>query len=72
MVNQVLRTKRTNEEFRFNAHIGEYDVVNIILDLGSDVNVLPKKMWEMMGQIELIWSLFQLNLVNQHKIVLIG
>jgi hypothetical protein len=27
----------------FNVQIGEYDVDNVILDLGSDVNVLPKK-----------------------------
>jgi hypothetical protein len=72
MVNQVLRRKRTNGEFRFNAQIGEYDVDNVILDLGSDVNVLPKKTWEMMGEPELVWSPVQLRLVNQHKIVPIG
>jgi hypothetical protein len=53
-------------------HIGEYDVDNVILDLGSDVNVLPKQTWEMMGENELVWSHVQLRLVNQHKIVLIG
>lgn len=42
MVNQVLRWKRTNEEFKFNAQIVEYDVDNVILDLGLDVDVLPK------------------------------
>jgi hypothetical protein len=72
MVNQVLHRKRTNEEFRFSAQIGEYDVDNIILDLGSDVNVLPKKTWELMGKPKLVWSHVQLRLVNQHKIVLIG
>jgi hypothetical protein len=30
---------------------------NFILDLGFDVNVLPKKTWEMMGKLKLIWSL---------------
>jgi hypothetical protein len=50
MVNQVLRRKRTNEEFKFSAQIGEYDVDNVILDLGSDVNFLPKKTWELMGK----------------------
>jgi hypothetical protein len=52
MVNQVLCRKRTNGEFKFNAQIGEYDVDNVILDLGLDVNVLPKKTWEMMGEPE--------------------
>jgi hypothetical protein len=42
VVNHVLRKKRTNREFILSAHIGEYDVDNIILDLVSDVNVLPK------------------------------
>jgi hypothetical protein len=45
---------------------------NIILDLGSDVNVIPKKTWEMMGKSKLIWSPIQLRLENQHKIVPIG
>jgi hypothetical protein len=72
MVKKVLRRKRTNEEFSFNAQIGEYDVDNVFLYLGSDVNFLPKQRWEMMGEPELVWSLFQLRLVNQHKIVLIG
>jgi hypothetical protein len=42
MVNQVMCMNRTNREFRFNAQIGEYDVDNVIIDLGSDVNVLLK------------------------------
>jgi len=28
--------------------IGDYDMDNIILDLGSDVNILPKNTWVMM------------------------
>jgi hypothetical protein len=60
VVNQVLCRKRTNEEFRLSVQIGEYDVDNVILDLGSDVNVLPKKTWEMMGKPKLIWSPVQL------------
>jgi hypothetical protein len=47
-------------------------VDNVILDLGSDVNLLPKKTWEMMGKPKLIWSHVQLRLENQHKIVPIG
>jgi hypothetical protein len=62
MVNQVLCRKRTNEEFRFNAQIGEYDVDNVILDLGYDVNVLPKKTWDLMGKPKLVWSHVQLSL----------
>jgi hypothetical protein len=72
VVNQVLCKKRTSREFRLSVQIGEYDMDNVILDLGSDVNVLPKKTWEMMGKSKLIWSPIQLRLVNQHKIVPIG
>jgi hypothetical protein len=55
MVNQVFHMKRTNGEFKFNAQIGVYDVDNVILELGLDVNVLPKETWEMMGEPELIF-----------------
>jgi hypothetical protein len=54
VVIQVLRRKRTNKEFRFNVQIGEYDVDNVILE--SDVNVFPKKIWEMMGEPKMVWS----------------
>jgi hypothetical protein len=64
--------KRTNREFRFNAQIGEYNVDNVIMDLGLDVNVLPNQTWETMGEPELIWSPIQLSLPHQHKIVPIG
>jgi hypothetical protein len=47
-------------------------VDNVIMELGSDVNILPKQTWEMMGEPKLIWSLVQLRLTNQHTIVLIG
>ena len=43
VVNLVLRRKRTNKEFILSAQIGEYDVDNVIMDLRSNVNVLPKK-----------------------------
>jgi len=35
--------RRMNREFQMNEKIGDYDMDNIILDLGYDVNVLPKK-----------------------------
>jgi hypothetical protein len=68
-VNQVLHKKRTNKEFILSAQIGEYDMDNVILDLGSDINVLPRQTWEMMGKPKLVWSTIQLRLANQHKII---
>jgi hypothetical protein len=72
VLNQVLCRKRTNGEFRFSSQIREYDVDNVILDLGFDVNVLPNHTWEMMGKPKVVWSLVQLRLMNQHKIIPIG
>jgi hypothetical protein len=72
VVNQVLHIKRTNGEFTFNVQIGEYDVDNIILDLGSDVNVLLKQTWEMVGKPNMVWFPVQSRLANQHNIVPIG
>jgi hypothetical protein len=70
-VNQFLHKKRTNKEFKLSVQIGEYDMDNVILDLGSNVNVIPRKMWEMMGKLKLVCSTVQLRLDNQHKIILI-
>jgi hypothetical protein len=41
--NQVRKKRRTSREFRLNANIGDFNMGDIILDLGSEVNVLPKK-----------------------------
>ena len=35
----------TGREIRLAAQIGEYKMDHAILDLGSDVNVLPKQKW---------------------------
>jgi hypothetical protein len=61
--------KRKNKEFKLSARIGEYGMDNVILDLGSYVNVLPRQAWEMMGKSKLVWSTIQLSLANQHKII---
>ena len=45
---------------------------NIVLDLGSNVNVLPKRAWEMMEKPKLVWSPVQLRLANQQKIIPFG
>jgi hypothetical protein len=52
--------------------LGGYDMDGIMLDLGSDVNILPKKYWEVMDQSKLVWSPIHLCLDNQYKIYLIG
>ena len=52
-----------------NTHIGDYDMDFIILDMGSDVNILTKQTWESMGNPKLAWSLLQLWLENQLNVL---
>ena len=49
-VRQVSKKPRISQEFRINAQIGDYDIENIVIDLGLDVNVMPKRTWEVMGK----------------------
>lgn len=44
----------------------------VILDLGSDVNVLPKRTWEIMGRPMLQWSHIPFHMENQQKIIHMG
>ena len=68
----VNRVRRTGREMRLNVQIGEYDMTDVILDLGSEVNVLTKQTWEQMGKPALAWSPIQLRLSNQERIVPLG
>ena len=63
---------RTGREMRLTAQIGEYEMDQVILDLGSDANVLPKQTWERMGRPALQWSPIQLRMENQQKIIPMG
>jgi len=47
---------RTRREMRLTVQIGEYEMDQVILDLGSDVNFFPKQTWEKMGRPALQWS----------------
>ena len=71
-VNQVHKKRRTSREFRLTANIGYFNMGDIILDLGFEVNVLPKKTWEAMGEPQLGYSPIHLKLANQHRVVPIG
>ena len=43
-------TSRIGREMRLTAQIGDYEMDQVIMDLGSDTNVLPKQTWEHMGR----------------------
>jgi hypothetical protein len=45
---------------------------DLILDLGSEVNVLPKKTWQCMRDPTLGYSCIQVKIANQHKVLPIG
>ena len=42
-VNQVWNKFKTGHELRMTVQIGDYDMDYIILDLGSDVNILTQQ-----------------------------
>jgi len=71
-VNHLHTRRRKSREFRLNANIGDFNMGDIILDLGSEVNVLPKKTWKCMGEPTLGYSPVQLKMENQHRVLRIG
>jgi hypothetical protein len=72
IVNQLHTRRRTSREFRLNDNIGDFNMGDIIVDLGSKVNVLPKKTWKCMGEPTLGYSNVQLKLANRHRVLSIG
>lgn len=58
----VVQKKWTNRELKFRDEIGNYEMGDVILDLGFDINILPNKTWENMGKPKLVWSPIQLML----------
>jgi hypothetical protein len=68
-VNHLHTRRRTSREFSLTK---DFNMGDIILDLGSEVNVLPKKTWKCMGEPTLGYSLVQIKLENQHRVLPIG
>jgi hypothetical protein len=68
-INHLHTRRRTSREFRLNSNIRDFNMGDIILDLGSEVNVLPKKTWQCMGEPTLGYSPVQLKLANQHRVL---
>jgi hypothetical protein len=63
-VNQIKRYIRIGQEMRLSAVIGSYEMDEVVLDLGSEVNVMTKKTWEIMAKLKLAFSPIQLRLAN--------
>jgi hypothetical protein len=51
-----------------NVQIGEYEIDYVVLDLGSEVNVMMKKTWVLMGKPKLIYSPIRLRMDNQQAV----
>ena len=48
-INQIKRYICTGREMRLSAVIKSYEMDEVVLDLGSEVNVMTKQTWEMMA-----------------------
>ena len=67
-IHQISKKRRTNKELNLNAQIGECDLYYVVLDLGSEVNVMMKQTWALMGNPKMIYSPIRLRMTN-HQVV---
>jgi hypothetical protein len=51
---QVSKHKRTRTEFKMMVELESYEMDGVMLDMGYDLNILPKKSWELMGKPNLV------------------
>jgi hypothetical protein len=69
IVNHLHTRRRTSSKFRLNSNNGYFNMGYIILDLGFEVNVLPKKTWQCMGEPTLGYSPFHMKLANDNSVL---
>ena len=67
-VHQVSKKRRKNKELHLNSQIGDYDIDYVVLDLGSEFNVMTKRTWALMGKPKLIYSPINLRMANQQAV----
>ena len=71
-IHHIMGHTRTGREMRVTVQIGLYEMDEVILDLGSEVNVLTKQTWEQMGSPKLSRSPIHLILANQQRVSPLG
>jgi hypothetical protein len=71
-VHQIGKRRRKNKELRLNAQIGVYEIDYVVLDLGSEVNVMTKQTWALMGKPKLIYSPIKIRMANQQVVIPFG
>ena len=52
-----------------NTQVAGFQIKDTMLDLGLDVNIIPRKTWEALGRPKLTYSPIQLHMANQYCIV---
>ena len=57
---------------RLSNVIGSYEMDEVVLDLGFEVNVMTKQTWEIIAKPKLTFSPIQLRLANQEKVIPLG
>ena len=57
---------------RLNAMIRSYEMDEVVLDLGFEINVMTKQTWEIMVKLKLTFSPIQLRLANQQRVIPLG
>ena len=72
VVHHIKKYIWTGTEMRLSVQIGDYDMDEVILDLGSKVNFLTMQTWELMGRSKLSYSPIQLKLTNHQKVCPLG
>ena len=72
VVHNIMGHTRIGREMRLIAQVGEFEMDEVILDLGSEVNVLTKQTWEQMGSPKLVRSPIHLILANQQRVSPLG
>jgi hypothetical protein len=63
-LHQIGKKRRKNKELHLNAQIGEYDIDYVVLDLVSEVNVMTKQTWALMGKLKLIYFPIRIRMAN--------
>jgi hypothetical protein len=72
VVHQISKKITKNKELHLNSQIEEYDIDYVVLDSGSEVNVMMKKTRALMGKSKLIYSPISLRMANQQAVIPFG
>ena len=72
VVHNIMGHTRTESEMRLTVQVGEFEMDEVILDLGLEVNVQTKQTWEQMGIPKLVRSSIHMRLANQQRVFPLG